>query len=403
MSTTENVTIPNQTVLVDPPPAVFQTGKVLVLSIGHFSHDVFTAFLSPLLPLIIQKLGISLTLAGTLASLQQLPSLIDPFLGLLADRGKLRWLIILAPTISAAGMSLAGLTGDYSILALLLVSVGFSTAIWHTAAPVMVKRVAGRQATRGLSYFMIGGSLAFSVSPLVAVAAVSWWGLEGIWRLFPLALFATVLLYWQTRNLEGFQSTSKNSKGTWAESWRVLKPVMLLIAGIIITQSFIQVALTTYLPIFLTSQGSTLWLAGGALSIYEIAGAVGTYYIGTISDRLNRRLILATAGFIAPVLTILFLFSQGWLRMGILLLIGFAALSTSPVLMAMVQEYSRDHPATANGLYFTSIFASRSLIIILVGSLADKFGLQPTFFGCALAGFLALPLIWRLPETGGKS
>jgi len=54
---------------------------------GSPDHDIFTSFLAPLLPLIIQKLGLSLTLAGSLAAFQQLPSLINPFLGLLADRG----------------------------------------------------------------------------------------------------------------------------------------------------------------------------------------------------------------------------------------------------------------------------------------------------------------------------
>jgi hypothetical protein len=37
---------------------------VLTAAGGHFVHDSFTSFLSPLLPLIIQKLGLSLTMAG---------------------------------------------------------------------------------------------------------------------------------------------------------------------------------------------------------------------------------------------------------------------------------------------------------------------------------------------------
>jgi hypothetical protein len=43
----------------------FQTGKILALSIGHFIHDVYSSFLAPLLPLLIEKLSMSLTQADS--------------------------------------------------------------------------------------------------------------------------------------------------------------------------------------------------------------------------------------------------------------------------------------------------------------------------------------------------
>ena len=45
----------------------FQTGKILALSIAHFIHDVYSSFLAPLLPLLIEKLSMSLTRAGFLS------------------------------------------------------------------------------------------------------------------------------------------------------------------------------------------------------------------------------------------------------------------------------------------------------------------------------------------------
>jgi FSR family fosmidomycin resistance protein-like MFS transporter len=78
--------------------------------------------------------------------------------------------------------------------------------------------------------------------------------------------------------------------------------------------------------------------------------------------------------------------------------VGFAVYSASPVMMALVQEYGRDHPATANGLYMALVFASQSLIIILVGAVADRWGLRATFYGCALLGFAGLPFVRLLPK-----
>src|SRR5689334_20953532 len=64
-----------------PAERLFDPAAVLTMAGGHFVHDSFASFLSPLLPLLIQKLGLSLTLAGSLSALQSFPSLINPLLG----------------------------------------------------------------------------------------------------------------------------------------------------------------------------------------------------------------------------------------------------------------------------------------------------------------------------------
>ncbi len=388
-------TIVQETLAVDRD--TFQTDQVIIISSGHLIHDIFTSFLSPLLPLIIQNLGLSLTLAGTLASFLQLPSLINPLLGLLADRGSLRWLVILAPSVTAATMSLIGIAPGYIALSILILVAGTSTAVWHTSTPAMIARVSGRQVGRGMSFFMLGGSLAYTIGPLLAVAAVSWWGLEGIGRLVPLALASSALLYWRTRNVIITRPVAQ-ANGSLLDSMRELTRVFLPITGIVLAQGFMLAALATFLPTLMSSEGASLLVAGGALSLYEMAGAVGSLTSGTISDWLGRRRVLALASLASPALTLLFLTTRGWAAMLTLVAVGFTALSTTPVMMALVQEYSRDHPATANGLYFALNFVSKSLIIILVGWVADQIGLRATYQWCALIGFVGLPFVWLLPK-----
>jgi len=376
----------------------FQTDQVVVVAGGHLIHDIFTSFIAPLLPLIIPKLNLSLTLAGTLASFQQFPSLINPLLGLLADRGNMRWLVILAPTISAVCMSLIGLAPCYAALALLLFTTGLAIAVWHTNGPAMIARVAGRQVGLGMSFFMLGGSLAYATGPLLAVAAVSWWGLEGIWRLMPLGLAASVLLYWRTRRVSVTRAAPR-ANGTWTESWRALRRVMLPLACILILQGFMLVSLSTYLPTLLSREGANLWQAGSSLALVEMAGAAGSFLTGTLSDRLGRRRVLILLALLAPALMLAFLQTRGWVIVPALLAVGLVAFSATPVMMALVQEHSRDHPATANGLFFAINFASKSFIIIAVGALADRIGLRSAFYAGALLALAALPFALSLPQT----
>ena len=93
----------------DRQSAEFKTGRIIVLSVSHFIHDVYSSFLSPMLPLLIEKLSMSLTRAGLLSTVIQLPALLNPFIGVWADRISVRWFIILAPSMTAIPMSLIGL------------------------------------------------------------------------------------------------------------------------------------------------------------------------------------------------------------------------------------------------------------------------------------------------------
>jgi len=59
----------------------FNSGQVFSISSGHLTNDTFTGFVPTLLPLLIEKLSLSLTAAGSLSAIAQIPSLINPFFG----------------------------------------------------------------------------------------------------------------------------------------------------------------------------------------------------------------------------------------------------------------------------------------------------------------------------------
>jgi hypothetical protein len=106
VSRTANMTNPTLTVDrapldIAPADAGFQTDQVATISVGHLVHDTYTAFLAPVLPLIQANLGIGYALAGSLSIFTQRPSVLNPFIGYLADRVSVRYFVILAPGITA--------------------------------------------------------------------------------------------------------------------------------------------------------------------------------------------------------------------------------------------------------------------------------------------------------------
>jgi FSR family fosmidomycin resistance protein-like MFS transporter len=178
---------------------------------------------------------------------------------------------------------------------------------------------------------------------------------------------------------------------------------MVPLAGILVMRSFMASALTTYLPTFLSEEGANLVFAGASLSLLEGAGVVGALLGGSLSDRLGRRLILLISMVVTPLLTFIFLNISGWAQITILPFMGIALLSTTPVIMAMVQESYPDNRALANGVFMAMSFIIRAVVIVILGGLGDLFGLRQGFVISSVLMLIGIPLIWLLPRSSMQS
>src|SRR5690606_11753013 len=94
-----------------------------------------------------------------------------------------------------------------------------------------------------------------------------------------------------------------------------------------------------------------------------------------------------------------FLNVRGWLQAVVLLALGFTNLSTTPVLLATVQEHLPNNRAMGNGLYMAINFLMQLATILGVGLIGDHFGLRAAFFWSALLSLLAIPPILALPAV----
>jgi len=397
--------MPVETVQTPAPGAIteeaerFQTGEVMTVAGGHFVHDSFSAFLSPLLPLIQERLGTSYAATGGLSIFLQLPSLLNPFLGYAADRISLRYFIILAPGITATLSSSLGLVHSYFALALILLAAGVSVAAFHAPAPAMIGRISGKRVGTGMSIFMASGELGRTVGPLLVSSAVIWWGLEGIWRLAILGWICSAVIYWRLRNVS---ARPVHAGGNLAALWPQVRRVYPALLWILATKAYMAVCLTTYLPIFMSdTKNASLWLAAAALTVLEAAGVVGALATGTYSDKLGRKRVLAVLYIVAPFVLFGFLAAPEPLLFPLLLALGLVAISPTPVMMALVQDYFPQNRALANGIFLTANFLTRALAIWVVGWLADSFGLQTAYLWSGVIGLTTVVGVWALPKGAG--
>ncbi len=375
----------------------FQTGKILALSIGHFIHDVYSSFLFPLLPLLIDKLSLTLTQAGFLSTIMQLPALLNPYIGVIADRISVRYFVILAPAMTAVPMSLIGVAPSYGVLLLLLFITGISVSIFHVPSPVMIAQLSAARKGRGMSFFMTGGELARTIGPLVAVAGVSLLGLEGFYPVMVFGLISSGWLYLKLRDVPVKDVHTKRNL-TALQTWRKLRYILWPLTAILVFRGFMHASMTAFLPTYINQETGNLWLAGMALTLFEVAGVAGVLMAGSVSDLFGRRKTLLVSLVGAPICLFVFALTGGWFRIAALLVTGFTLLSTTPVMLALVQEHGRQSPAAANGLFMMISFISRSAVVVVVGFIADRIGLQAAYLISAVMGLIGIPFIFKLPK-----
>lgn len=375
----------------------FNTFNVVVLSFSHFVHDIYTSIFPPLLPLIIEKLSLSLGQAGMLSTALQLPSVLNPFMGVFVDRKRLeRWIVILAPTMTAIPMSLIGVADSYFMLLILLFVAGSSVALYHIPTPVLIAQASGSRKGRGMSFYMTGGEAARALGPVIAIGLISILTLETFYPIALLAVCTSVLLYFTLPPLEKREQSKK--KITIISVLKEIKHVLYPVSGILITRSFMHSAMGIFLPVFIEQQTGNIYLAGAGLALYETFGIAGVLCAGTLSDLVGRKKVLFAALFIAPIALILFVLTQGVVQIFMLAVAGFSIISVTPVLLALVQENAKGNPASANGLFMMVAFFSRAVVIIIVGLFGDIMGLEYTYIACAIIGFAALPFLLKLKE-----
>jgi FSR family fosmidomycin resistance protein-like MFS transporter len=293
-------------------------------------------------------------------------------------------------------MSLIGIAPSYGILLILLFIAGISVSIFHVPSPVMISRLSGFKKGRGMSFYMTGGELARAVGPLVAVGAVSLLGLEGF---YPIMIFGLAASAWLNFNFREVPITIDQSrKLSLLETWRELRFILLPLTAILLARGFMHASITAFLPTFIKLETGDLWLAGAALTVFEITGVAGVFTAGSLSDRFGRRRILMASLLGAPVSLLIFAWIGGWVRFLTLMVIGFTLLSTTPVMLALVQEHAKSSPAAANGFFMMVSFMARSAIVVVVGFIGDLIGLRATYFISAIIGLLAIPFILMLPK-----
>lgn len=369
---------------------------VLLMASAHMMVDGYGNILAPLLPILIERLDLSLAAAGTMTMLYQLSaSVAQVGFGHLADRWRPRLLVTAGPVLSVTVLSLVGLSTSPLMLGAILVVGGLGGAAFHPPAATLAHRVSGERPGLAMSVYISGGTLGFALGPLMfapfaQLFGMAWTPVLALPGLVVIAFFVTRVprIEWGHHAGQGLRALRPYAR-----------PLGLLYA-IVVLRTMTSIAFATFLPVLLTRRGMSVAAAGAVVAGYLFASGVGGFFGGPAADRWGPRRVIAWS----LVASTPFLFAastlDGTAFFVTLAIGGFFLQSTLPVNVVFGQAVAPVSAATVSSLMMGFAWGTGGMTVPLTGFVADRVGIQWTLAGLSFVPLLAAAC--AIPLPGGR-
>lgn len=379
-----------------------------ILSAGHMATDLNQGALPAMLPFFIAAYDLSYAAAAAIVfAVNMSSSVVQPLFGLAADRFSKPWLLPIGLMLAGLGLALTGLVDEYSSIMVLAVVSGIGIAAYHPEAARLVNYAAGDQKSTAMSIFGVGGTLGFTVGPLIIGASLPYLGLKGsLILLVPVTVMSLIMIFYfpVLASLEPSQ-TPKNtepasidpvSTDLLEDNWGAFSKI----AAIVSIRSVIFFGLNIFIPLYWINELGQSKTAGAvALSVFSASGIIGNIIGGSLADKIGQKKVTLIGFwgllFILPLIPL-----AGNVALALTLLVpagGLLFLTYSPVIV-LGQKYLPRRVGFSSGVTLGLAVAIGGGAAPFIGKLADMYGLGIALVFVASVTPITLLLAYTLPD-----
>lgn len=400
-----------------------QKKNLVLLSLGHLSCDVNSGALPAALPYIRSACNLDYQATGGLMlAYSCLSSILQPLLGLLADKHSKPWFIPLGVLLAGLALSLTGFLHSYWTIFTAVIISGIGSAFFHPEGARFANRIAGKRKGATMSVFSIGGNAGFILGPLLVTIFVGGLGLGGMAVFGILAIITATALSLQIAHMPATKSTQSEplqkvesvlptdveaeelaeaeksvSTSSCDNNWPEFAKLMLAI----ISRSITFAGCNTFIPLYMVNAlDQSASLGGIALIIFGVSGVTFNIIGGLLGDRLGYITIIRTAFTLMPLC--MFLFGHANSALSAYLLIPLLALPLYLPFSAQVvlgQKLLAKNIGFASGVTLGLASTLGGIAQPLLGWLADGFGLHYVFYCLAGIGLIGATFSWLLDKN----
>ncbi len=380
--------------------------NIFCLCAGHYTVDYYNSSLAVLLPFIMVKLDMSLTMCGMLVMvLAFMASSLQPFVGYVTDRhDSTRWMLLAIP-MAGISICMAGLVPAKSLLFLLCILLGLAVAYVHPVGSALLGKVSeGNNMGRIMSVYVVGGNLGAAIAPVSVMFVLDRWGLEAL-PLMALPAVALGIIFY-------FSKLYKISSAGVAKTERENSPSILKIfsnpsvAKLNLAMGLrccTHVSVSTFLPMLLLSHGASNIVSGSMLTVFLMGSAIGGFIGGELGDRFGHKRLMTVSLVMTIFPTLLFFFfpNEGILSTIALFFAGFFVQAPQPSSIVWTGRLMPQYIGVASGMMMGLCFGIGSIGAAVVAALGDYIGLETAMLLSVIPVALASVLVIFTPYTKG--
>jgi FSR family fosmidomycin resistance protein-like MFS transporter len=357
---------------------------LIIIGLCHLLNDAIQAVVPAMFPILEKSMGLSFTQLGIIAfSLNMVSSVMQPVVGFVTDKKPMPFALPIGLTFTLFGILGLGFAGNFVLIVLSVIFIGLGSAVFHPEGSRVAYMAAGSRRGLAQSIYQVGGNTGQALAPVItALILVPLGQIGASWFTVVAAIAVILLIYianWYQQRLliaprvvrKGI--SEKKSKGLSKE----VKNTLALILLLIFARTWYTSGMTNFYTFYaikeyaLSIKESQLFLFA-----FLVAGAVGTFFGGPLSDRFGKKTIISFSMLATVPFSILIPLVPPTFAFFFLILTGFILMTSFSVTVVYAQELVPGKIGTMSGLTVGLAFGMGAIGSVGLGSIADWIGLQ---------------------------
>ena len=372
------------------------------LNSAHFTNDIYTGMLNPIMPFIAAKLGITMAIATIVLSLSHIcASLLQPIFGFFADNLQKRAFIFWGILFTSVFISLAPSVNNLALLIAFIILGSLGSSFFHPQALGLAVRFTKTDVAKNMGIFMTLGTLGFALGPVVSSAITQFVGLDKIPYLSVLGIVVGLSMFLFVPKLSVSEDKLKNHEDFIHTFMTILSNRKLNLLNLIsILKSLVTTSACILLPFLWKNMGYSAFYIGFALFAFNFMGGLGSFVSRKFELKVGTENVFYFSMMLPLPMMILFMLtykSFPVLSLIVFILIGLIQWMAVPVTMVMAQSTIPEYKSIIGGFINGFSWGVVAIAMTCIGFIAQTHGIIPVLISVSVVpAVLSVPIVKKI-------